>query len=70
MSITNHDCTPYYYWYRTTQETPSNYHSHYINGHHYLLFADEPSYQIIDKLNLVFIGGGDINYLKKAAATI
>lgn len=55
---------PEYYWYRTTQFVDSQYKSFFCKGHHYLLFLTEPDYSTIDKLNLTYVGRGNIDYLK------
>lgn len=65
MSISNHDCTPYYYWYRANDSRVGCYNSYFHKGQKYVLFADEPSRDFIQSNNLAFIGGGDINYLKE-----
>lgn len=54
-----------YHWYRTKQGTYGEYKAVFRNGIKYLLFLEEADYSVIDKLNLTYVGVGNIDYVKE-----
>lgn len=54
-----------YYWYRTKQDTYGEFKAYFYNGVKYLIFSTEPDYSTIDKLNLTYVGKGNIDYVKE-----